>query len=499
MSITSRVFAAGVVLMFVGGAAMAGALPADAETAQCGQYCIELYSGSSSDYVVDDPGGVQTTGTALDTSPVSTTDSDEDFEIASQGTVSDYYQAGLVGDSVNLNYGNGSPGAPDDQAFELVFAPDGTTTGQCMGISGTAQQGTAVSLQPCGVDADTIWIVDSNGSSIGDGAALINGTDTNFSTPYVLTSTSDGGSLETATLQEDSSGEISSLQIWGEYTGPLIGPLTVTTTSLPGATGGQPYSATLTAIGGVAPYSWSVTGGTLPPGLSLNSSTGVISGTPTVGGTYSFSVTVTDSESSGVSATTGLSITVTGSVITALAVATTSLPAATGGQPYSATLAASGGVAPYSWSVTGGTLPPGLSLNSSTGVISGTPDVAGTYSFTVTVTDSQSPAMTASKTLSISVSGPVITAIRPDSGPVTGFTPLEITGTGLSCPARDTGCKVTVTFGGKPAVVNPVRSDLILADSPPGTRAGTVTVTVTVGGVSSQATAATKFTYAGVL
>ncbi len=175
-----------------------------------------------------------------------------------------------------------------------------------------------------------------------------------------------------------------------------------------------------------------------------------------------------------------------------LKVTTTSLPDATGGSRYTATLAASGGEPPYSWSVTAGSLPPGLHLDSSTGVISGTPDVTGTYDFTVTVTDSESPAVKASQALSISVSGPVVTALSPDHGSQFGAG-VRIRGTGLACPPGSRSCRVSVSFGSNPGLVVFVTSTEIAVVAPQGT--GTVTVTVTVGGVSSQATAATEFTY----
>jgi hypothetical protein len=95
--------------------------------------------------------------------------------------------------------------------------------------------------------------------------------------------------------------------------------------------------------------------------------------------------------------------------------------------------------------------------------------------------------------VTITYNTPVITGLNPDRGPSFGFTPVLITGTGLACPAGDRSCKVTVTFGGRRALVVRVRPDEIVVLSPPGS--GTVTVTVTVGAVSSQATAATTFTY----
>ena len=174
-------------------------------------------------------------------------------------------------------------------------------------------------------------------------------------------------------------------------------PVSVTVTSLAGATAEIAYSANLTATGGVVPYSWSISAGALPAGMSLSSS-GIISGTPTTVGSYSFTVKVTDSKAS--TATKTLSIAVAAPV-TKLAIVTSALPAATRKIPYKQTLSATGGTTPYMWSISSGSLPSGLSLTALTGGISGTPRIAGTSVFLVNVKDAKGVIVT--KSLSIKV------------------------------------------------------------------------------------------------
>jgi hypothetical protein len=195
--------------------------------------------------------------------------------------------------------------------------------------------------------------------------------------------------------------------------------LSITTATLSAGTVGIAYSQTLAATGGTTPYTWSVSVGTLPAGLTLNTATGAITGTPTTAATASFTVMVTDSATpTAGTATKALSITVSAAGA-ALTVTTVSpLPVEVLGTAYSQTLAATGGTAPYTWTVSVGTLPAGLSLAASTGIISGTPLVATTANFTVTVTDSATPtAGTATKALSITSSTPAgLTAFATNCG-----------------------------------------------------------------------------------
>ncbi|MBW8355015.1 MAG: autotransporter domain-containing protein [Pseudomonas sp.] len=264
--------------------------------------------------------------------------------------------------------------------------------------------------------------------------------------------------------------------------------LAITPTTLPDGTQGAAYSQTLSATGGTAPYTYAISAGSLPAGLSLNTSTGVISGTPSASGTNNLTVTATDANSAtgsrayslvinglapvanAVSATVAanssanpITLNITGGAATSVAVASAashgtasasgtsitytptagfsgadsftytatnasgtsspatvtitvsaptlvltpaSLGAGTAGSAYSATLSVSGGTAPYSYSISSGSLPAGLSLNTASGLISGTPSTSGTANLTITATDANGA--TGSQAYSITIAAVAI-------------------------------------------------------------------------------------------
>jgi hypothetical protein len=185
----------------------------------------------------------------------------------------------------------------------------------------------------------------------------------------------------------------------------LLPPLEIVTSSLPAGTAGAAYKASLTATGGVAPYTWSIVTGQVPAGLSLSTVSGEILGTPTTAGSYTVSVKVTDA--AGYHATVALTIVIASCTsCSPLGITTTSLPAGTVGSAYSATLAAIGGTSPYTWSISAGQLPTGFTIAPATAAISGTASSAGSYSFTVLVTDSSSPHKTASQALVCTITAP---------------------------------------------------------------------------------------------
>jgi hypothetical protein len=206
MSIKSKVFAAAAALTLVGGGAV-GALTAGAAAAatpSCGVTCVEFFSAefgsfSSQNFVLDTLRRGEKAGQPQILFRTSGSDPAEDYTISDEGVVSDFYTAGLISSAVALHYGGlgcedydtttatCTTFYPDLAAYEIEYSPYGADSGLCAGVGTTAVAGTKVTLQPCGDSAKTIWIIDSEDETTSDYYPLINGSDTNFSQPYVLT------------------------------------------------------------------------------------------------------------------------------------------------------------------------------------------------------------------------------------------------------------------------------------------------------------------------
>jgi hypothetical protein len=222
MSIKSKVLAAAATLTLVGGIGTAGALTAgtaSAATPSCGFTCINLFSydfgtHKSPNFVVDVLRQGEKVGQPIILFRTANFDPAEDWTAGFQGTVADLYAAHMVSAQVALHYGcipdsqpGGnfpncpanvfgipipSTGSSDLQAFENEYAPFGVDSGLCLGVAATAFNDEGVTLQPCGVSANTVWILDTLDQSFTDAwqhgyIPLINGSDTNFSHPFVLT------------------------------------------------------------------------------------------------------------------------------------------------------------------------------------------------------------------------------------------------------------------------------------------------------------------------
>ena len=151
----------------------------------------------------------------------SNSDAAEDFTVAFQGTVQDFFNAGLVSSALNLHYSH-------DAAFEFEYSPNGANSNLCVGVGSTATNRTPVSLQPCGSSARTVWVVDSQDSIKGFYVPLINGSDTNFSHPFVLHYPGNAHptdiprpQLNTFNLQKFSNGVVFDNEMWGANFGVL--------------------------------------------------------------------------------------------------------------------------------------------------------------------------------------------------------------------------------------------------------------------------------------
>ena len=353
-------------------------------------------------------------------------------------------------------------------------APAISTTTLPAGLVGSAYSTT---LSSTGGSGPITWSL-ASGGSLPTGLTL--------SSAGVISGTPTASGVSTITLKITDSSPIAPVSATSGALTLTVNspPISITTPTLSSAIVGKSYTSLgFTAAGGTAPITWSATG--LPSGLTINSSTGIISGIPTASGTSSnVIVTATDAGVGAVQqtkSTTALTI----NVRAVLGVSTSSLTAGSTGVAYNTTLAASGGLSPYTWSATG--LPAGLTLSTG-GVLSGTPTTTTGSPFTiaVTATDSDTTSQqTANANLSLAINpGPPIITTTTLSGGTVGSaysqTPAYIYGNGgtvnwaISSGALPSGLAINAATGvisGTPAVGS--------------TGTANFTVTVTVGGVAS--------------
>uniref|UniRef100_UPI001CF8A9FB autotransporter domain-containing protein n=1 Tax=Xanthomonas sp. MWU16-30325 TaxID=2878096 RepID=UPI001CF8A9FB len=257
--------------------------------------------------------------------------------------------------------------------------------------------------------------------------------------------------------------------------------LALPASTLPAGTAGQAYSAAITpATGGTAPYRYALTAGALPNGVIVDAATGRLSGTPTLSGTFNFTLTATDSTPSpAVQASQNYSVTIAAAT---LVLAQPTLPPAVRGSAYNQVLTASGGVAPYRYSIASGTLPAGLTL-ANDGTLSGTPTTQGTSSFTIAVADAGNASATQAYSFTVSDAAPVavadVAATMSDAAVTVAVT------------ANDTGNITTIAIAAAPTNGTAVVNGLELVYTPAAGFVGTDVVSYTVTGSGGTSAAAT--------
>ena len=412
--------------------------------------------------------------------------------ITLNSTPSMYTEAGVNYSQSNTGIG-GKP--PYTYSVSAGTLPNGTTlnvsTGLVSGIPTTAgafsytikvtdSAGSTERQTLSGTIAPALFLTSSN-SLATEVAVSYSQTNTASGgiTPYVYSVSA--GSLPAGTTLDTSSGVVSGIPTTagafsytikamdnggGSMTQTISGtiaPLLVLTSATPGnAEVGVSYSQANTASGGTTPYVYSVSAGALPAGTTLNTSTGLVSGTPSTAGAYNYTIKVVDK--AGTSATKSTS----GTIAPVLKLSSTTPGNAEVGVSYSQANTASGGTSPYTYSVSAGSLPAGTTLNTSTGVVSGTPTATGAFSYSIMVTDAVNA-----------------TASQPISGTVNAALALTATPSAAAQVGVDYSQANTASLG-----VAPYTYSVSAGALPTGT-----TLNTSTGLVSGKPTAAGAFTY----
>ena len=202
--VRSRIFAGLAALALAGGGITAAATAGNAATSDCAT-CINLASQAFRGDVAAVSAGTAQVGQKVILSAAGPF-SAEDFTLLNEGTVQQFFNAGIIGPAVGLTW-------PNNTVYEFQYTPGGTQTGLCLGTGTTAASGVAVTLQSCGVNAQTTWIpltIDD----IGGFEPVINGTDTDVNTPFVLSAGSSAGAKLTTRKLNLIAGTFNPTEMW---------------------------------------------------------------------------------------------------------------------------------------------------------------------------------------------------------------------------------------------------------------------------------------------
>jgi hypothetical protein len=260
--------------------------------------------------------------------------------------------------------------------------------------------------------------------------------------------------------------------------------LAITTSSVPNGTAGAPYSYQLESTGGRGGNVWSVASGALPDGVALNAS-GRIAGTPRGAGSFAF--TVQTSDAAQMTARRDLVL----AVLPGISITSTSLPDALGGTRYTATLAATGGLPPYKWALISGSLPTGLTLNATTGAISGTPTLPGRFDFTAQATDAAAIAVARGFSITVGATLQIQTQSSLASGSIGSPYSQPLTATGGNGPytwavtegalPRGLGINQIGTITGTPTQAGAFTVTIEVTDTASTRARGTFNITIVSG------------------
>lgn len=265
--------------------------------------------------------------------------------------------------------------------------------------------------------------------------------------------------------------------------------ITVLPATLPAGSLGAPYTQALSASGGTAPYTFSISSGALPPGLAL-SATGQISGIPTSTGSFTF--TVQASDANGCLGEQTYTIVINPFVCGTIDVFPATLPTPVLGAPYNQSVGASGGLAPYTFAISAGTIPPGLTFvatGTASASLIGTPTASGTYTFTVQASDANG--CLGERTYTIVISPFVCDAITVFPATL----PIPVSGVPYNQSVGASGGLAPYTFaisaGAIPTgltfvATGTASASLIGTPTQPGTYTFTVTATDALGCTGSQ-------------